>query len=687
MKPRLTPIHSLTPSGQASENKHSNTYNTKISHSHNVTELKRKSSENRTPITSRTLKSRIKQMLQGNAKVGSPQSNKLQRLQKESIEEAIAQAQKDRLGGTEYDIGPFYGLPSKVEELFTKHRKIKSLYEWQKECLSLPAIQQRQNLIYSLPTSGGKTLVAEILILRELLCRKKDTMLILPFVSIVQEKVRGLAPFAVDLDFLVEEYAGHKGHMPPKMRQKSNSLYICTMEKANGLVNCLIEMGKLDNIGLVVVDELHMLGEGGSRGAVLEMTLTKLMHASTDCQIIGMSATLNNTSDLTRFLQAELYSNNFRPVELTEYVKLEDNIFTVNADTIIPDEKLRHDRIVSYPYTSKMVKQDPDHLCGLVSEVIPDKSCLVFCSTKKNCENVAVLLCEMMPRHLKGRNRQAREALYRTLKEEGNGQMCPVLRKTVPYGLAYHHSGLTMDERKLIEEAYSEGTLCLLTCTSTLAAGVNLPAKRVILRAPYVGMNFLQRSQYKQMVGRAGRAGIDTSGESIVIVKKKDKEKLLDLISGPYDSCMSSLMYDSAKGVRSLLLTTIGLKLTPTIESVIELMRRTLLDIQSSTLGLDIPDITKDALQSLIDLGMVKQTRTRIDGSDDPLSQITSQSPIITHIEVTRLGKATFKGSVDIQRAPTLFTDLCKAQKSLVVSNHLHLLYLATPYDYRSGQH
>lgn len=56
-----------------------------------------------------------------------------------------------------------------------------------------------------------------------------------------------------------------------------------------------------------------------------------------------------------------------------------------------------------------------------------------------------------------------------------------MLKKTVPFGLAYHHSGLTSDERKLVEEAYSSGVLCLLTCTSTLAAGINLPARRFVL--------------------------------------------------------------------------------------------------------------------------------------------------------------------------------------------------------------
>jgi POLQ-like helicase len=71
-----------------------------------------------------------------------------------------------------------------------------------------------------------------------------------------------------------------------------------------------------------------------------------------------------------------------------------------------------------------------------------------------------------------------RRSLLQALLFDGNGQICPVLKRTVPYGVAYHHSGLTMDERKLIEEAYGEGTLCMLACTSTLAAGVNLPAKR-----------------------------------------------------------------------------------------------------------------------------------------------------------------------------------------------------------------
>ncbi|XP_034005721.1 LOW QUALITY PROTEIN: helicase POLQ-like [Trematomus bernacchii] len=290
------------------------------------------------------------------------------------------------------DLGPFFGLPSRVKELMLRLKGIQSLYEWQETCLNLPSVQRRKNLIYSLPTSGGKTLVAEILILRELLCRKKDALFILPYVSLVQEKVRGLASFGVELDFLVEEYAGSKGRFPPVKRKDRRSLYVATIEKAHSLVNSLIENQRIDDLGLVVVDELHMLGDG-SRGAIIEMTLAKVLYTAKSTQIIGMSATLGNIKDLQTFLRAENYSNDFRPVQLKEYVKLQDTIYEVDPKE---EDCFKFSRLLNFKYSSSMQKLDPDHIIAMVTEVIPKHSCLVFCPTKKNCENVGALICRYL---------------------------------------------------------------------------------------------------------------------------------------------------------------------------------------------------------------------------------------------------------------------------------------------------
>ncbi|KAM6136489.1 helicase POLQ-like isoform 2-T2 [Phoenicopterus ruber ruber] len=621
-------------------------------------------------LKTESLKDHLKSAMTGNAKAQTLQVSKTKQLKEAVLSEEICVARKT-IESSSVDIGPFYGLPSKVKDLLRQFRGIETLYEWQHDCLMLESLQQRKNLIYSLPTSGGKTLVAEIIILQELLCRQKDVLMILPYVAIVQEKVRGLSSFGIELGFLVEEYAGSKGRFPPIKRRIKKSLYIATIEKGHALVNSLIETERIDDLGLVVVDELHMLGEG-SRGATLEITLAKILYTSKNTQIIGMSATLNNVGDLQKFLQAEYYTNNFRPVELKEYVKIRDTIYAVDSKT---ENGFTFSRLLNFKYSSNLEKADPDHIIALVTEVIPKYSCLIFCPTKKNCENVASMVCKYLKKEFRAHREKEKQDLIKNLKNIGNGSVCPVLKQTIPFGIAYHHSGLTNDERKIIEEAYSTGVLCLLACTATLAAGVNLPARRVILRAPYVASDFLKKNQYKQMIGRAGRAGLDNAGESILIVQEKDKHWVRDLVNSPLENCYSNLLLELTKGMQSLLLSLVGLKIAVTHEEVNNFMHSTLLGVQQQLLSKEksLSEVIKDGLENLIEKGLLKGKIPEKDHN----SRCT--------LTVTPLGKATYKGSIDLAYCNLLYRELKKGLEGLILESNLHLLYLATPYDMTSN--
>ncbi|XP_060103090.1 helicase POLQ-like isoform X2 [Heteronotia binoei] len=480
--------------------------------------------------------------------------------------------------------------------------------------------------------------------------------------------VGNLSGFGMELGFLVEEYAGSKGKIPPVKRRLKKSLYVSTIEKGHSLVNSLIETGRISDLGLVVVDELHMIGEG-SRGAILEMTLAKIIYTSKTTQIIGMSATLSNVGDLQQFLKAEYYTSNFRPVELKEYVKIQDSIYEVDSTA---ENGFTFSRLLDYKYSSNLQKIDPDHLIALATEVIPKYSCLIFCPTKKNCENVAETICKYLKREYKTiRDREKRD-LIEDLTNICNGRLCPVLKRTIPFGVAYHHSGLTSDERKQIEEAYSSGILCLLTCTSTLAAGVNLPARRVILRAPYVATEFMKKNQYKQMIGRAGRAGIDSAGESILIAQTKDKQLVRNLVHSPLESCYSNLLLERNRGIRSLILSLVGLKVATSPEEVNHFMCCTLISIQPQLLpkGKSLCNVTVEALQWLKQNGLLKERE-----------KCESEHQLQHNLEITHLGQATYKGSVDLSYCDTLYGDLKKGLEGLILESCLHLLYLTTPYD------
>ncbi|XP_046430491.1 helicase POLQ-like isoform X1 [Neodiprion fabricii] len=590
----------------------------------------------------------------------------------------------------------FYGLPGSVKSLIQRVKGIDELYEWQDECLKLKAIYDRKNLIYALPTSGGKTLVAEILMLKELVANKKNAIFILPFVAIVQEKVRSLAPFALALDFLVEEYAAGNGQYPPRKRRRKHTIYVCTIEKGLGLVNSLIENQRLHEVGMVVVDELHLLGEDGGRGATLEGLLTKIMYTGNNPHIIGMSATIGNLNEIAKFLNAEIYTKDFRPVELKEYVKCEDDIWLVDLEQ---EEILTDLKKIAYAYSQEALRLDPDKLGGLVMDVVPQDSCLIFCPSRKNCENVSILLTKVLFKSLHNHKKKEKDILIRALKAEG--ALCEILELTIKFGVAYHHSGLMAEERKLLEEAFRSGTLSVICCTSTLAAGVNLPARRVILRHPYVGNQFLNLSRYKQMIGRAGRAGMKDVGESILICRTNEIPKVKELLTSNMDDCISTLHVEEDRGINNLILSSILLNLATTRSELHKIAGTTLLGIQQKRLNINTNNITDKTITKLIKTRVIKVKQVTNYSEINPNLTVLIQSQdnlktaqetprprkkIVklsrtTKLEVCKLGRAAMKGCVDLNRAHMLYKDLKSAQNQLVLLDCLHLLYLVTPYD------
>ncbi|KRY09305.1 Helicase POLQ-like [Trichinella patagoniensis] len=559
------------------------------------------------------------------------------------------------------------GLPSNLIEALKKHRGISSLYDWQKAVLSHPNIVSGRNLIITLPTGGGKTLLAEILILKQLLCQQKDALFVLPYVSIVQEKVKGLLPLGLDLEFLVEEYASNKGRIPPIKRRRKKSVYVSTIEKAQALVNSLFESKKIGNLGLVIVDELHLIGVGGNRGAALEQLISKLLYCAQNCQLIGISATLSNLEDLTTFLKADLFTANFRPVSLTEYVKVENILYKVNSNINCRDSLLEFYRHLPTAQKSR----DPDNLSFLVNEVIPSASCLVFCPTKKSAENVCIMLSQTLPSELTDHKSKEKRKLLEDMLEECGRKLCSIQKRCILYGLAYHHSGLTTDERRLIQDAFLEGTLCVLCCTSTLAAGVNLPAKRVILRSLTIGNRPIMKQEYTQMTGRAGRAGLDDSGESVIVIQRNQKDQLEELLTNVTEQCRSSLMDDNGRGLKNLLLSIIGLEMICSKADLIAFFKKTLFYIQfKNSSEISTTDLFEDSLRYLVNEGFILINRK---------NKTTFSSDSIV-VQITNFGKAVCKSGIDIQISKQVYSDLTIASQSMMLTTRLHLIYCSIPY-------
>lgn len=156
----------------------------------------------------------------------------------------------------------------------------------------------------------------------------------------------------------------------------------------------------------------------------------------------------------------------------------------------------------------------PDHIVELCIEVVQEgHSVLIFCSSRKGCESTARHIAKYLEKNCVSPHNEDNDffdihSAIDSLRRSAAG-LDPILEETLPLGVAYHHAGLTVEEREAVE-TFCKGLVRVLTASSTLAAGVNLPARRVIFRQPHIGRDFIDGTRYRQMAGRAGRTGVDT---------------------------------------------------------------------------------------------------------------------------------------------------------------------------------
>ncbi|KAF4098560.1 DNA polymerase theta [Onychostoma macrolepis] len=577
-----------------------------------------------------------------------------------------------------------WGLPKPVLEKY-QSLGVQRMFEWQAECLTLGKVLEGQNLVYSAPTSAGKTLVSELLILKRVLETRQKAMFILPFVSVAREKMFYLQNVFQEAGVRVE---GYMGNTSAAGGFSALDVAVCTIEKANGLINRLIEEDKLDLLGIVVVDELHMVGDSG-RGYLLELLLTKIQYiaqkntsrgsaqsASAGVQIVGMSATLPNLDLLAHWLNAELYNTNYRPVPLVEWVKIGTNVYDGSMNLV-------------RQFTPALpVKGDDDHIVSLCFETVQDgHSALLFCPSKNWCEKLADSIGrEFYNLHHKemqsgsgvqsiSLNQEGLQDVVAQLKRTP-ASLDQVLQRTVPWGVAFHHAGLTFDERDILEGAFRQGYIRVLAATSTLSSGVNLPARRVIIRTPVFNGHLLDILTYKQMVGRAGRKGVDIMGESVLVCKEAERAKGMSLIQGSLKPISSCLVKREVEGVTTSMLRAIleiivgGVASSPQdvrMYASCTLLAASIAAEQPHEEEAETEARNKGAIEACIEWLM-----------DNEFIHIQKEGDVERYCP-THLGSATLSSSLSPPEALGIFADLQRAMKGFVLENDLHILYQITP--------
>ncbi len=384
------------------------------------------------------------------------------------------------------------------------------LYPPQAECME--DVLSGESSVLAFPTASGKSLLAYLAVIKRVLEEGGKALYIVPLRALASEKVEDLRQFE-KLGLSVSVSMGD--YDAPDPRLKENDIIVATSEKADSLLRHNVSW--LDEINLVIADEVHLIGDR-DRGATLEVTLTKLKEVNPSAQIIALSATISNSDAIAEWLDAAHHKSDWRPVDLRTGIL--------------------HDGVIWFEDGEEEQIEGGEGVEATCLPIIKSgDQCLVFVSTRRSTEATADKIASKIAPHLDEELKNELEELSNVIRDVSTTSLGLKLANMVESGAAFHNAGLNNKQRKLVERGFRERKIKLIVATPTLAAGINLPARRVVIRDlrrydPLFGnMNWLPIMEVKQMCGRAGRPGYDDIGEAVLLCKR---ESQYDLIRDQY---------------------------------------------------------------------------------------------------------------------------------------------------------
>ena len=455
-------------------------------------------------------------------------------------------------------------LPKPITD-FLQENGISTLYPPQEKSVKAGLLEGKSILV-SAPTASGKTLIAILAAVKHLIEKKGKVVYLSPLKALASEKYSEFKKLEkVDLGRKIKVQISTGDNDQTDKTLGQNDIIVLTNEKMDSVIRQGAEW--LSEVTLVVADEVHLLGDE-DRGPTLEIVLTKMALLDPRPQVLALSATITNADEISTWLDCKLVKSDWRPVPLWEGVYDQGVVKMQNGDTFEVETSVR----------------GPPVDLGLDS-LRKGGQAILFAETRSRAVTLATKASEAVSDMISESEKKNLEKISKEILD-GNEQTELVrnLALLVKKGVAFHHAGLNQECRDVIESEFRGGKIKILASTPTLAAGVNLPARRVVISSinrydvKYGANKPISVLEYKQLCGRAGRPQYDDFGEAIIVGNANSDDLEEYYINGEPEPISSNLTGD--KGLRvhalSLISTTPGIK----SEEIVDFFSRTLSGFQ-----------------------------------------------------------------------------------------------------------